>query len=86
MFVNTEMLITDESSYLQELDCSEAERKTDNDLFALTARNSSNDTVNGFGGTLVSGFLMFCRPKCTSWLHFVLGFLFKQVKKLLTYI
>ncbi|XP_046786722.1 double-strand-break repair protein rad21-like protein 1 isoform X3 [Gallus gallus] len=48
----TEVLITDESSYLQELDCSEAERKTDNDLFALTARNSSNETVNGFGGTL----------------------------------
>lgn len=78
------MLITDESSYLQELDCSEAEGKTGNDLFALAAWNSSNGTVNGFGETLVSGFLLFCRPKCTSWLHFVLGFLFKQVKKLLT--
>ncbi|XP_031444976.1 double-strand-break repair protein rad21-like protein 1 isoform X2 [Phasianus colchicus] len=48
----TEMLITDESGYLQELDCSEAERKTDNDLFALTSWNSSNGTVNGFGETL----------------------------------
>ncbi|POI32921.1 hypothetical protein CIB84_003328 [Bambusicola thoracicus] len=49
---DTEMLITDESSYLQELDCSEAEGKTDNDLLALTARNSSNGSANGFGGTL----------------------------------
>ncbi|XP_065610426.1 double-strand-break repair protein rad21-like protein 1 [Cyrtonyx montezumae] len=48
----TEMLITDESSYLQELDCSEAERKTDDGLFVLTARNGRNETVNGFGETL----------------------------------
>ncbi|XP_042740687.1 double-strand-break repair protein rad21-like protein 1 [Lagopus leucura] len=48
----TEVLITDESSYLQELDCSEAEGKTGNDLFALAAWNSSNGTVNGFGETL----------------------------------
>ncbi|XP_019477728.1 double-strand-break repair protein rad21-like protein 1 isoform X2 [Meleagris gallopavo] len=48
----TEMLITEELSYLQELDCSEAERKTDNDLFALTAWNSSNGAVNGSGETL----------------------------------
>ncbi|XP_015737412.1 double-strand-break repair protein rad21-like protein 1 [Coturnix japonica] len=47
-----EVLITDESSYLQGLDCSEPERKTDNDLLALTERNNSSETVNGFGETL----------------------------------
>uniref|UniRef100_A0A8C9ENS3 RAD21 cohesin complex component like 1 n=1 Tax=Pavo cristatus TaxID=9049 RepID=A0A8C9ENS3_PAVCR len=48
----TEVLITDQSSYLQDLDLSEAERKADCDLFVLTARNGSSGTVNGFGETL----------------------------------
>ncbi|NXJ07153.1 RD21L protein, partial [Odontophorus gujanensis] len=74
----TEMLITDESSYLQELDCSEAEKKTDDGLFVLTAQNGRNETVNGFGETLVSSFHVFCSPECTSWLHFMLGFPSKQ--------
>ncbi|OXB67819.1 hypothetical protein ASZ78_005501 [Callipepla squamata] len=48
----TETLITDESSYLQELDCSEAERRTDDGLFVPTARSGRSEMVNGCGETL----------------------------------
>ncbi|OXB78528.1 UNVERIFIED_CONTAM: hypothetical protein H355_007558 [Colinus virginianus] len=48
----TETPITDESSYLQELDCSEPERRTDDGLIVPTARSGRSEMVNGCGETL----------------------------------
>ncbi|XP_010568057.1 PREDICTED: double-strand-break repair protein rad21-like protein 1 [Haliaeetus leucocephalus] len=51
----TEMLIVEESSYLQESAHSETERKIRNDLFMLTSQNNRNETDDNCGETIQDG-------------------------------
>lgn len=55
-FINTEMLIVEEPSYLQESAHSETERKIRDDLFMLTSQNNRNETDDNCGETIVSSF------------------------------
>ncbi|XP_069658170.1 double-strand-break repair protein rad21-like protein 1 [Haliaeetus albicilla] len=51
----TEMLIVEESSYLQESAHSETERKIRNDLFMLTSQNNRNETDDNCGEAIQDG-------------------------------
>ncbi|NXV20419.1 RD21L protein, partial [Cepphus grylle] len=53
-FINTEMLVVEEPSYLQESAHSETERKIRNDSFMLTSQNNRNETDDNCGETIVS--------------------------------
>lgn len=86
IFVNTEMLIIEEPSSLQQSAHSETERKIRNDSFVMTSQSNRNETDNNFGEILVSSFHKFYRPKCIYFFHFMLGFHLKEIKNLLIYV
>ncbi|NXV79568.1 RD21L protein, partial [Atlantisia rogersi] len=79
-FVNTEMLIEEEPSYLQGR--SKTERKIRNDSFLLPSPNSRNEMDEDCGQTIVSSFSKFQSPGGVYWVHYMLGFHCKHLREL----
>lgn len=58
-FINTEVLIVEEPSFLQESAHSDTERKIRHDSFMLPSENNRNETDDHCGETIVSSFHKF---------------------------